>query len=273
MKWKVYHKALLPDCLPHESGISEREVQILLREKNCFFARFTTEFDSPVKTQWWWCLKDDKLDISKLKAKRRYEIVRALKNVEVKIINPLDYIEDLYQITRIACLEYPLKYRVNITRDEFIRTLDEWIGMGGEYWGCFDKDTNTLCAYAICVKQGDCVALSVVKVLPAYMTKGVNAAIVYSLCCKYLNQDEVRYIYDGERNLRHETNYQEYLIKYFNFRYVYCKLNVIYRPWVKWTVNILFPFRSLFRLLSLRSSLFYNIYCVLRQEEIRRTFL
>ena len=267
------NRALLPACLPHEVVVNDQDVKSLLRDKNCLFARFTTEFDTPNKTQWWWCLKDDKFDISKLKAKRRYEIVRALKNVNVKIINPLDYIEELYQVTRLAFLEYPLKYRVNITRDTFMQTLEEWRKSGGEYWGCFDKETDVLCAYAICVKQCDCVALSVVKVLPTYMTKGVNAAIVYFLCDKYLNQKNVRYIYDGERNLRHETNYQEYLIKYFGFRYAYCKLNVIYRSDVKWCVNILFPFRRLFKSLSSRFPMFYNIYCVLKQEEIRRTFL
>ena len=93
MKWKVYNRALLPACLPHEVVVNDQDVKSLLRDKNCLFARFTTEFDTPNKTQWWWCLKDDKFDISKLKAKRRYEIVRALKNVNVKIINPLDYID------------------------------------------------------------------------------------------------------------------------------------------------------------------------------------
>lgn len=77
-------------------------------------------------------MKDDKFDISKLKTKRRSEIIRVLKNVNVKIINLLDYIEELYQVTWLAFLEYPLKYRVNITRDTFMEMLERWRKSGGE---------------------------------------------------------------------------------------------------------------------------------------------
>ena len=37
------------------------------------------------------------------------------------------------------------------------------------------------------------------------------------------------YICDGERNILHETSFQNYLEKYFGFRKAYCKLNLKYR--------------------------------------------
>ena len=33
------------------------------------------------------------------------------------------------------------------------------------------------------------------------------------------------YLCDGQRNIRHQTNFQEFLVKYFGFRYAYTREN------------------------------------------------
>jgi hypothetical protein len=82
-------------------------------------------------------------------------------------------------------------------------------------------------------------------------------------------------ISDGERPIRHKTNYQEYLCKYFGFRFAYCKLHIKYKLWFKIIIIILFLFSKLLLFISekINSKQLYNVICILKQEKIRRTFL
>lgn len=66
------------------------------------------------ETSWWYVIKDTPFDIHVLKAKRRYEINKGLKNFDVRIINANDYAKELYKITKSAYLQYPDKYRPSI---------------------------------------------------------------------------------------------------------------------------------------------------------------
>ena len=65
-------------------------------------------------------IKDTPFDINTLKAKRRYEINKGKKNFEIRIVDPIQYGEDLYQITIDAYAKYPRKYKPNIDKRQFI---------------------------------------------------------------------------------------------------------------------------------------------------------
>lgn len=88
---------------------------------------------------------------------------------------------------------------------------------------------------------------------------------------QYFSEDlkNGKYICDGTRNISHETKFQDYLEKYFNFRKAYCKLNIKYRPVIKPIVKLLFVFRKTLKKLD-NNSLVHNINGVLKMEEIIR---
>lgn len=74
--WRYYNHALLPKCAPHETvdtTLIENDAIWGDTEENVLFARWTSDFDCPYLMDWWWCITDKPLDLSKLKAKRRYE--------------------------------------------------------------------------------------------------------------------------------------------------------------------------------------------------------
>lgn len=75
------------------------------------------------------------------------------------------------------------------------------------------------------------------------------------------------YIVDGERNILHETAFQNYLEKYFGFRKAYCKLHIQYRRGVGVIVRILFPFRKLIGRMNFNKAKLVS--GVLRMEEFR----
>ena len=73
-------------------------------------------------------------------------------------------------------------------------------------------------------------AMSEQKALRDYESKGVNAALCHGLCTLYNEKYSDCILCDGERNVLHKTAFQDYLIKYFGFRYAYCKLHVVLNP-------------------------------------------
>ena len=78
-------------------------------------ARWTENWDCGKETEWWYVIKDTPFDISKLKAKRRYEINKGIKNFEVKPIDPVSFVEDIYRVTVKAYSGWPEKYRPNVS--------------------------------------------------------------------------------------------------------------------------------------------------------------
>lgn len=75
------------------------------------------------------------------------------------------------------------------------------------------------------------------------------------------------YICDGSRNSVHETNFQDYLEKYFGFRKAFCRLRMKYRFPIGLIVKGLYPFRSKIKKEGRISSKIAN---VLFYEEIVR---
>ena len=77
-------------------------------------------------------------------------------------------------------------------------------------------------------------------------------------------------ICDGARSINHETHFQDYLEKYFDFRKAYCKLHIEYNPKIKWSIPLLYSMRKM--LLKFDGIGFvHQINAVLKMEEIVRS--
>lgn len=182
-------------------------------------------------------------DISKIKSKRRYVINQGIKNFEVKVINPINYKKQLYEIQVASFSTYPPKYRPNVDEKTFKQSIDNWKNF--VVFGAFFKETGELCGYSLINEYTDWAGFSVQKTNPAFEKYQINAALVYGILEKYNSKlGNNFYICDGERNVLHETLFQEYLEKYFAFRKAFCKLNLVYRKPIGVSVALLMPFRK-----------------------------
>lgn len=168
-------------------------------------------------------------------------------------------------------MDYPKKYRPrNLDSELFIKwitqneNLDVWVGLHSE--------TKELCGFAICEKHEEYISLVNVKIPSRWLSTEINAVMAYRIVEHYINNRGYKYICDGERNIRHETKYQDFLIRVLGFRRAYCKLNVVYRPSMNWIVKALLPFRKVIERVSFLHPFVYNVVCVLKQEEIARSF-
>ena len=229
-------------------------------------ARWTTDWDCGYETSFWYVIKDTPFDISVLKSKRRYEINKGNKNFEVRIINPKEYIEQIIDVTMAAYMGWPEKYRPTVNEEGFRKTdWSKWTVFGG-----FNREDGSLCGYAQLNDQGSYAEFNVLRAKPETEKLAINAAMVAGILDHYNSRfNGSFYINDGSRSIRHETAFQDYLEKYFDFRKAYCKLNVKYRLWVDAIVKAMYPLR---KFISPESRLGSKISGILKMEEARRSF-
>ncbi len=270
--WTRYQGALLWTGNPKDTAPTEREAQEALHESGTMFARWTSHWDCATPTEWWWCIKDTPLFVNTIPAKHRYRINKGAKYFDVQIITPEDYTEEIYQVMVAAFAVYPKKYQPHLERDSIIESIQSWQEQFIAF-GAFEKESHKLCGYFLIREHKDHAELEMLKVIPQYEKLEINAALVYAVVMHYndrLSPDF--YLVDGERNIKHQTRFFEYLIQYFEFRKAYCQLHIVYSPKMHLVVNLLHPFKGGVCLLGKFNTFFYNVYCVLKMETIRRTF-
>ncbi len=276
-EWEYYNHALVPTLPPHiDPDTSWMKDSDRWKEyaggKMPLFARWVSDFDSSEETEWWCIIKDTPFDIMSLKSNRRSLITRGLKRVDVKVIIPADYAEQMSNILIKEWKYYDDSYEEGNDRqkltDDFKKLTMKNLG-NAEYLGAFLKDTDTMIGYAIYNLFDDWIEYSVVKTDPEYLNTQVNAALAYFGVERYMRPG-IKYIHGGWRTMIHESNYQEYLMKNFGFRKAYCKLHIQYRPLMQIAVNVLYPLRGIIK--KVKNKWIYTVWCALQQEEIRRTF-
>lgn len=273
--WIYYNHAAVPTTASHEepdiTPILDGSIWKMVGGKP-LLARWTTDFDCEQETQWWYCIKDTPLDVMGLSSKKRYEITKGIKNFDVRQIDPLEYKEQMYEITVDAYSAWPKAYRPIVDRTDFLKKIDTWKAPV-VVLGAFSKGTAELCGYCFLKESSTFVEFNVMRTKPSCEKLGVNAAMVAGVCEHYkerLSVGDGFYINDGARNILHKTAFQDYLEKGFGFRKAYCRLHICYRKPVSLLVNILMPFRKILYRLD-RVGFISKINGILRMEEICRS--
>lgn len=269
--WEYYNHAAVPTCGPHENPdltpIKDGSIW-QIRGGVPLLARWTSDWDCGHETSFWYVIKDTPFDIDALKSKRRYEINKGNRNFYVRKIVASNHVEDLFTITVDAFKGWPEKYRPTVDEEMFRDSIDTWNKL--DVFGVFSKENDELCGYAQLRDKISYIEFSVLRTKPETERLGVNAAMVNGILEYYKNRfDGMFYINDGSRAIRHETLFQDYLEKYFNFRKAYCRLNLEYRNGIGFAVRTLYPFR---KILKTESGLGSQMAGILKMEEIRRKF-
>lgn len=267
--WRYYNHAMIPATSPHEKVDEKvlRDKSFWKKHRKALFARYTTNFDCNEKTSWWYVIKDTSFDISMLKSKRRYEINKGNKNFNVIKINASEHIKELYEVTVQAYQSWPERYRPSVTYEEFQKSICKW--QEKIVYGAYHKEKNCLCGYAMLTHYEDYIDFNILRVIPEYEKYAINAAIVYKIVMdnnEFINNGG--YICDGSRSISHETMFQDYLEKYFEFRKAYCYLNIVYNPIVGFGVKVIYPIRGLLKYFD-GISIIHKVNSVLKMEEIR----
>ena len=265
--WRYYNHAAIPTCAPHETpDITPVDNGLVFRsgEGQVLFARWSSDWDLNHPTGWWYVIKDTPFDIMALKSNRRGPIRKGQKHFDVRTIDPEQYRDDLFRVTLKAYEGWPEKYRPIVTKEAFIQSIYAWNNQ--KVYGAFSKTDGALYGYFVMKEHEKYAAGSLLRSDPEQERFGINAAIMAGIL-EDMNDKfgDGFYFSNGERAIRHETNFQDYLEKNFGFRKAYCTLNIRYRAGFGLLVKILYPFRRLF---NGRTSLGSRIAGVLKMEEI-----
>ena len=134
--WKYDNHRVSPKGAPHLECDTEYidSGRVWKDYPNALLASYVTDFDCGKETDFWYVIIDKPFDLSELKAKRRYEITKGLRNFRIEVENnPLPKAEELYQ-TYLASLEGYASENVTVTsKDSFVKFLS-----------IMGKDTNEL---------------------------------------------------------------------------------------------------------------------------------
>ena len=263
LKFRYYNRSLISKFF---YGINNYDAKRELKlEKRAFFAIYPTNFDESRKNDWFYVIKDSVFKIENLKSKDRNYVKKSVSSFLCKKINPNDFETEILSIANDVAKNYGVTTTVYCKSD-----LNNWKSPGNDFFGVFDKNTCRLLGWALLSKYGDHIDFSMLKIEQDAVKRGASAALIYNILYEYkqyLSGGGI--INDGSRNLLHKTNFQYYLIRYFGFRKCYADLNIVYKPYIKFIVFLIYPFREQLKLLS-HCIFFKKISAVLLLESIRR---
>lgn len=266
--WQYYNNAAIPTVAPHEEPdlrpIEDKSIW-KLDGKTPLLARWTTEFDCGCETNWWYVIKDAPFDLENITSKERKSIRQALKKCYTKVINPSDYMEDLYECYSSAYLKYK-NANIQATKESFVKS---WENNHVECWGGFDKEDDKLIGYMTVCVHDTFVEIQTAKFNPIYLKRQVSDVLYHDVLYYYLNECHKKYVSSGSRSINHVTGTQEYKIRRFGYRKAYCKLHIEYNPNIRAFILVLYLFRKI--LLKFDNiHIVHQINAVLTMEEISR---
>jgi len=269
IKWRKYNGAIIPDIPPHINA-DTNDLEIKIKENKVYFARWTTDFDSRTKENFWYVICDNKSELSDYSKNTRSKINRGLKQCEVRIIDKKTIVELGYEVYSSAFENYETYLKAK-SKKEFVSQIEE-TQSDWEFWGVFYN--GKMIAYSKNKLIDNYCEYASLKFEPDFLRYYSSYALFYTMNTYYLNEKNFKYVNNGARSISHSTNIQDLLIQKFLFRQAYCKLHILYTPTVKILVDVLFPFRHLLKMLSFLSLIRINtllkINILLKQEEMSR---
>ena len=261
IKWKKYNGAIIPDSPPHINA-DTNDLEIKIKENKVYFARWTTDFDSRNKENFWHVICDNKSELSDYSKNTRSKINRGLKQCEVRIINKKTIVEIGYEVYSSAFDNYETYLKAK-SKKEFVSQIEE-TQSDWEFWGVFYN--GKMIAYSKNKLIDDYCEYASFKFEPDFLRYYSSYALFYTMNTYYLNERNFKYVNNGARSISHNTNIHDFLIQKFKFRKAYCKLHVLYSKNVKIIMSVLYPFRFLLKFIKLGP--FRQINILLDQEEI-----
>ena len=188
MKSHINHHLLEFEYFPHEK-IDIKKIN-WSNYPGAWMARWTTDFDCDHETQFWYVIKDTPFNIDELKAKRRYEINKGNKNFYTKVINPIEYKEQLYHVYCESLKGYE-GTPVPIEEHDFYEKAQKWANIKEQVmFGCFRIDDDCLCGYADVYRRNPYLPISSlrqhrtirgIRTMPPEQKRKASAALAFFL--------------------------------------------------------------------------------------------
>lgn len=210
-----------------------------------WFVRNTYNFDKPESSSFWYVIKEHFGGFEELSSKKRNQVKKSLRTYDFRIIDSQVMSKFGLDIENKARAHYSVKASL-MTNEEFCSQLERERKEGGyEYWGIYNKETQEIVGFSINkVMYGYCF-YEYIRILPECLGNTYPYyGLFYSMNQYYLEDRCMKFVSDGSRSITEHSNIQPFLIDTFKFRKAYCDLQVEYKWWLSFGVNLLYPFKK-----------------------------
>lgn len=259
MSYQLYKRSWVYIGAAHkEIRLTSEQCRTLMRQGG-WFVRNTYDFDCNTPTQFWHVIKDSFGGMEELSSKMRNQVRRSMSHYDFRQMSREELLHKGYLVHLKAAAGYRIKATTPSEEDFAAQTLH---GIENDFWGAFDKHDGHLAAFAKNIVSDESCDYSVMKADPDELSRYPYYGLIYTMNEYYLHQLGLKYVNDGARSITNHSNIQPFLIQKFHFRQAYCHLQVVYVPWLKILVTLLFPFRHVIPFASVKA--------ILNQEEMTR---
>lgn len=244
LKYCNYRHALIwGGAIHEEKELNAKEAMDLLNNSESWLLRNLYNFDSPQETNFWYIIKDKYSESDYTKKVRKY-IEKATTKFEIRKISRSRMIKQGFNVYDKAHKHYKKNDGFRLSKDEFIAEISNMKDGEYEFWGCIDRETNIVQAYSVChVHDGMCW-FKYSRANPEFLPKYYPMYGLYDARHRYYLQElGLKYVMTSARSITEHSEIQSFLIEKFGFRRAYCNLKIYYKPWLKFLINMTFPFR------------------------------
>ena len=238
------HSLIWNGAIHKEPRLSKEEAMVLINNSSSWMLRNLYDFDCKEETNFWYIIKDSYSESEYTKKVRKY-IEKANAKFEIGRISRERMINQGYDVYDKAHNHYSVDDGFRYNRNKFLEEIQSMSDEEYEFWGCIDRETDILQAYCIChIHDGMCW-FKYSRANPEFLPKYYPMYGMYDARHKYyLNELKLKYVLTSARSITEHSNIQNFLIEKFGYRKAYCHLKIYYRPWLKFLINITYPFRK-----------------------------
>lgn len=191
----------------------------------------------------------------------RNQVRKSLKVYDIKRISQSEFIRIALPIYNAALASYKVKAK-QVTMEQIISSSQ---GDNKHFWAAYLKGTDEAVAVGLNTVMSDCCSYNTLKAVPKALHNSTYPyyGLIHEMNRYYLDELKLDYVCDGARSVTEHSNIQLFLEQKFHFRKAYCKLSLVYKPWLGAVVNLLYPLR---RFMPLKVKSILNLEAMCRGE-------
>jgi len=252
----LYRQAWRFDGAPHqEPHLQEQEWKDLLKQGG-LLVRNTYNFDCQKETSFWYVIKDKFGGFEALPSRVRNKVRHAEQYFDYQLVSFETIQEKAYPIIEATFADYAVRDK-KMTPAVFEQYLQHCKERSFDYWGIFEKESQQMVGFCTVRMWENCCEYEVTGIASEYKKGGYYPyyGLYQHLNQHYLEGRQFNYVSDSARTITEHSNIQDFLMDNFGFRKAYCQLEVHYNGWMKLAVTMLYPFRNIIPLRSVKAIL------------------
>lgn len=197
-----------------------------LNKSKAFLGRYTTNYDFPQDTGWYYVVMTKPINLDILSSNRRRKFRKGISKIQIKLLS-FENSKEIYELYLKTAKSYK-NYDILTEKDFFNKYNSELFE--NSLYGAYLSDSSILVGFAAIKEYDDFAKILIMKFDNDYYKDYITYGFFYNIINIYLVKKNFSFISNGERAILHETDIQDFLINQIGFNKLYSQLNITYKP-------------------------------------------